>query len=249
MSKIKISIVSYLNSKPFIYGLNHSEIINKIDLQLDIPSVCAKKLIDGEIDIGLIPVAILPQLKEQYIISDYCIGAEGKVASVMLYSNVPLQDISTIVLDYQSNTSVLLVKVLARHFWKIKPRWIAAKADFENDISGNNAAVIIGDRTFEIGNKYMYSYDLAEEWQKFTNLPFVFACWVANKKLPEEFINDFNRALKYGIDNRLVLINELIEQNVYFTDIEVYLTQNIKYDYNSTKKQALNLFLGYISEL
>lgn len=249
MSKIKISVVSYLNSKPFIYGLNHSEIIDKIDLQLDIPSVCAKKLMEGKVDIGLIPVAILPQLKEQYIISDYCIGAEGKVASVMLYSNVPLQEISIILLDYQSNTSVLLVKVLARYFWKIKPQWIAAKADFEHDIRGNNAAVVIGDRTFGIGNKYLYSYDLAEEWQKFTQLPFVFACWVANKKLPDEFINDFNRALKYGIDNRPALIAELIEQNAYFTDIEVYLTQNIKYDYNATKKQALNLFLDYISEL
>lgn len=249
MSKIKISVVSYLNSKPFIYGLNHSEIIDEIDLQLDIPSVCAKKLIDGKVDIGLIPVAILPQLKEQYIISDYCIGAEGKVASVMLYSNVPLQEISTILLDYQSNTSVLLVKVLARNFWKIKPQWIAAKADFENDIRGNNAAVIIGDRTFGIEDKYLYSYDLAEEWQKFTQLPFVFACWVANKKLPDEFITDFNRALKYGIDNRSALIAELIGQNAYFTDIEVYLTRNIKYDYNATKKQGLNLFLDYISAL
>ena len=61
MNKIKISVVSYLNSKPFLYGLNHSELINEIDLQLDIPSVCAKKLIDGQVDIGLIPVAVLPK--------------------------------------------------------------------------------------------------------------------------------------------------------------------------------------------
>ncbi len=249
MNKIKISVVSYLNSKPFIYGLNHFKLINEIDLQLDIPSVCAQKLISGKVDIGLIPVAGLPKLIEKYIISDYCIGAEGKVASVMLYSNVPLNEIKNVLLDYQSNTSVLLVKVLAHNFWKINPQWIQAKADYENDIKENTAAVIIGDRTFGIENKYAYMYDLAEEWQKFTQLPFVFACWVANKKLPDNFLNEFNQALKYGIDHRQELIDELIKQKAYPTDIEFYLNHNVKYDYNSAQKQALNLFLDYISQL
>jgi chorismate dehydratase len=249
IDKIKISVVSYLNSKPFIYGLQHSKLLDKIDLQLDIPSVCAQKLIDGKVDIGLIPVAVLPQLKEKYIISDYCIGAEGKVASVMLYSNVPLHEITKILLDYQSRTSVVLAKVLATNFWKINPEWIPAKADFENDIIGSTAAVIIGDRTFGIKNKYKYSYDLAEEWQKFTQLPFVFACWVANKKLPADFINEFNLVLKSGIDNRPALITQLTQNNIYLTDVGVYLNQNIKYDYDIAKKQALELFLGYISKL
>ncbi|MES2140404.1 MAG: menaquinone biosynthesis protein [Bacteroidota bacterium] len=249
MSKIKISVVSYLNSKPFLYGLNHSGLTNEIDLQLDIPSVCAQKLIDGKVDVGLIPVAVLPQLKEKYIISNYCIGAEGKVASVILYSKVPLREIKNILLDYQSRTSVLLVKVLAGNYWKIDPQWIPAKADYENDIEGTTAAVIIGDRTFELESKYPYAYDLAEEWQKFTQLPFVFACWVANKKLPDHFISEFNRALKFGIDNRTKLIAELVEQNTYPTDIETYLTVNIKYDYDSLKEKALNLFLDYISKM
>lgn len=249
MSKIKISVVSYLNSKPFIYGLDHSKLINEIDLQLDIPSVCAQKLIDGKVDIGLIPVAVLPQLKEKYIISDYCIGAEGKVASVILYSKVPLPEIKNILLDYQSRTSVLLVKVLAANFWEIDPQWISAQADYENDIVGNTAALIIGDRTFELENKYPYSYDLAEEWQKFTQLPFVFACWVANKKLPDHFISEFNMALKFGIDNRTKLIAELVKQNTYSTDIEAYLSINIKYDYDNLKEKALNLFLDYIVKM
>lgn len=249
IDKIKISAVSYLNSKPFIYGLQHSKLIDEIDLQLDIPSVCAQKLIDGKVDIGLIPVAILPQLKEKYIITDYCIGAEGKVASVMLYSNVPLQEITKILLDYQSRTSVTLVKVLATNFWKINPQWIPAKANFENEIEGTTAAVIIGDRTFGLENKYAYSYDLAEEWQKFTQLPFVFACWVANKKLPDSFLKEFNLVLKSGIANRSALIVELTQSKIYPTDVDVYLNKNIKYDYDSAKKKGLELFLGYLSKL
>ena len=196
MHKIKVSAVSYLNSKPFIYGLQHSEILNNIDLQLDIPSDCAQKLMDGKVDLGLIPVAVIPKLKEHYIITDYCIGAEGKVASVMLYSNVPLDEIKTVLLDYQSRTSVTLVKVLAKYFWNISPVWENSTVNFENTFAGNTAAVIIGDRTFGLENKYAYAYDLAEEWQKFTHLPFVFACWVANKKLPDDFISQFNNALQ-----------------------------------------------------
>lgn len=249
MDKIKVSIVSYLNSKPFVYGIEHSGIINEIELQLDIPSICAKKMIEGTVDLGLIPVAVLPLLKEKYIISDYCIGAVGKVASVMLYSNVPLEEISTILLDYQSRTSVTLVKVLAQNFWKIMPDWVSAEVDFESKINGSTGAVIIGDRTFEIGNKYKYVYDLAEEWEKFTQLPFVFACWVANKKLPDSFLYDFNSALQFGLDNRKPLIAELKKDLKYSSDIETYLTKNIDYDYNTSKKEALELFLKYLSKL
>jgi len=249
MNKIKISIVSYLNSKPFIFGLHNSKLFDSIDLQLDIPSVCAQKLIDNKVDIGLIPVAVLPELKTPHIISNYCIGAEGKVASVMLYSNVPLQEITSVLLDYQSRTSVTLVKVLAANFWKINPQWIPATANYENNVNGTTAAVIIGDRTFGLENKFAYSYDLAEEWQKFTKLPFVFACWVANKKLPDSFINEFNQALKYGIDNRPTLIAELIKNRSYSTNVDTYLNQNIQYSYNDPQKHALNLFLNYLSKL
>ncbi|MCB0410405.1 MAG: hypothetical protein KDD29_09315, partial [Flavobacteriales bacterium] len=76
--KIKVSLVSYLNAIPFLYGIKNSKIQEEIELHLDIPSDCAKKLIYNEVDLGLVPVAIIPQLKEHYIISDYCIGAQGK---------------------------------------------------------------------------------------------------------------------------------------------------------------------------
>ena len=125
MKKVKVSVVSYLNSKPFIFGLQQSHIINDIDLSLDIPAVCAQKLLEDKVDIGLIPVATIPLLKEKYILSDYCISAIGKVASVLLYSEVPLEKIEKVILDYQSRTSVQLVQVLAKHFWKIKPAFEA----------------------------------------------------------------------------------------------------------------------------
>ncbi len=249
MQKIKISVVSYLNSKPFIAGLQEAVISSKIDLQLDIPSVCAQKLMDGEVDLGLIPVAVLPKLKEKYIISDYCIGAVGKVASVMLYSDVPLQEIKSVLLDYQSRTSITLAKILAQKFWKINPNWVSADENYETKISGTTAAVIIGDRTFGLENRYKFSFDLAEEWQKFTGLPFVFACWVANKSLPIEFVAEFNTALKNGLNMRTELAKELQKGDKYSTNIDAYLNQNIHYHFDAAKKQGLELFLSYQANL
>ncbi len=249
MSKIRISIVSYLNSKPFIAGLENAALKEKIDLALDIPSVIAKKLIAGDVDLGLIPVAVIPLLKEAHIVSDYCIGASGKVASVMLYSQVPLNEITSVLLDYQSRTSVSLVRVLAQNFWKIRPEWILADEKYEEQIAGTTAAVIIGDRTFGLVNKYKFSYDLAEEWQKFTGLPFVFACWVANKELPADFIKEFNTALKTGLDMRTGLARDLQKSHKYAVDIATYLLQNIDYDYDLAKRKGLELFLSYQARL
>ena len=247
--KVKISVVSYLNSKPFLYGMEQSEIQKQIDLQLDIPSECARKLIENEVDIGLVPVAVIPSLKQHFIISDYCIGAVGKVSSVMLYSEVPLNAIEQVLLDYQSRTSVTLVKVLAREYWHISPEWIPASEHFEKQIKDTTAAVIIGDRTFGLEEKYAYAYDLAEEWQKFTKLPFVFACWVANKKLPDPFVEAFNEGLKYGITHRGELIEELKTTAFYKTDVEKYLKNSISYAYDFDKKQALTLFLELAAKL
>ena len=89
MDKIRISAVKYANTYPFIYGLTESGFEKKVILETDHPSDCAAKLISGRVDIGLIPVAALPMLKEYHIISDYCIGANGNVRTVMLLSNCP----------------------------------------------------------------------------------------------------------------------------------------------------------------
>lgn len=248
MDKVKISIVSYLNAKPFLYGLQQSKIANCIDLQEDIPSVCAQKLLTNQVDLGLVPVAIIPSLKNYTLVSDFCIGAQGKVASVMLYSKVPLQEIESIVLDYQSRTSVRLVQVLAKHLWKINPTWVPAEAGFEQKINHTTAAVVIGDRTFDLNGLYTYSYDLAEEWYKLTQLPFVFACWVSNKQLPQDFIHDFNAALQFGLDSRAELVSQMKLTN-YKIDVNQYLTENIKYNFDNPQKEALNLFWSYISAL
>jgi len=239
--KHSISIVNYYNTTPFLYGINHSDFLSKINLELDIPSVCAQKLKNKQVEIGLVPVAILPELEQYQIITDFCIGAVGKVDSVKLFSEKPLEELTHVLLDYHSKTSVTLVQVLNKHFWKKNIQFINATEGFEKQISGTTGAVIIGDRTFGL-TSHPYQYDLAEEWQKFTGFPFVFACWVSNVPLEDNFISEFNKTLAYGVNH---IEESVIEKpNEALGDKALdYLKNKISYHLDTDKRKALDKFL------
>ena len=244
---LKISAVSYLNTIPFVHGLKQSELIKIIDLQLDYPSICAEKLINGIVDLALVPVAVIPKLKEAHIISDYCIGANGAVDTVCLYSDVPIEEIESIVLDYQSRTSVALLKILLNEYWQLNPKLKKANVGFEENIKGNHAALVIGDRAFALNTKYAYIYDLSAIWKKMTGLPFVFAAWVANTKLPQDFIISFNKALEKGLSNIDKAL--ALEGNSYpnCKNPEDYLNNKISYNLDVEKQKGMELFLRKIS--
>lgn len=241
MNKIRISAVAYTNTKPFIYGINHSDVLNQIDLSLDIPSDCAAKLIDGTVDVGLIPVAAIPHVPNANIISDYCIGSVGAVNSVFIFSNVPVSEIRTLRLDSHSRTSNNLAKVLLKFHFK-------QEVSYTTDIHAQtDAIVLIGDRTFGKKDDYAFVYDMGEEWMNFTGLPFVYAAWVANKVIPEAFINEFNTALKQGLAARKELLKTLPVNPVF--DLDDYLMHKLDFELTDKKREALSLFLSYIEQL
>jgi len=245
MSQLRLSAVSYLNTKPFIYGLYRSDMASMIDLSLDIPSVCAQKLLSGEVDMALTPVAVIPELPQAYIMSNFCIGATGKVKTVCIFSEKPLPEIKHILLDFHSKSSVALTKLLCAHYWKIAPEFIPATQGFENHIVGHTAGLIIGDRTIGLENRYPYIYDLGEAWVAWTGLPFVFAAWIAVKPINPELIDRFNKALQLGIDNLPELVKILPTMHNF--DIESYFRHNISYELDDAKWLGLNRFLNYLA--
>ncbi|GAA4090606.1 menaquinone biosynthesis protein [Mucilaginibacter panaciglaebae] len=247
MKNIKISAVSYTNTKPFLYGIQNTGINNKIDLSLDMPSDCAQKLIDDKVDIGLIPVAATLNMPYWEIVSDYCIGAIGAVNSVFIFSNCDIKDINTIQLDPESRSSNNLARVLLKNYWKITPEQVINAIDYSVSQDSQTAFVQIGDRTFGKKEQFKYVYDLAEEWQKFTGLPFVFAAWIANKPIPADFIAEFNQSLMYGLDHRAELIKTLPSRPDF--DLEDYLMHKLDFTLTEDKRKALYLFLDYIKTL
>ena len=243
-SKIKVGAVSYLNSKPLLYGLEHGPIQEQIELSLAYPAQLAQQLSSGLIDLALMPVAALQEIEAARIVSDYGIAADGNVVSVALFSQVPLAEIETVILDYQSRTSVRLTQLLFKEYWQKEVRFVAAEPDFIQSIKGTTAAVIIGDRALAQLPHFAYHYDLSAAWKAFTGLPFVFAAWVSNKTLPEDFIAAFNAANALG----LAQLPEIAAANaIPYYDLKVYYEENICYYLDEAKRKGLALFLEKIS--
>ena len=245
--KIRISVVSYLNSTPFVWGLENSKDNILFDLSKDIPSVCATKLLTDQVDIGLIPVAMIPKLIESYILSNYCIGAFGEVASVLIIANQPLETLETIILDSESRTSIMLAKILVKYYWKLSVKWVEEKGYDFNALPEKTGAVIIGDRALKYKNDYNYNYDLADAWKSYSGLPFVFACWVSNKKITPHIEETLNNIFKEGLFQRENIV--LFLKNQYpKVDIREYLFKNIQYELTLDAKKGMVYFLELIEK-
>lgn len=222
--------------------------MDQMELLEDYPSKIGQMLVDDEVDLGLIPVAYIPKMKQWHIVSDYCIGSYGPVETVCLFSDVPVDKIEKVLLDYQSYSSINLCKVIFRHFWKKEVVFEKAEPGYIQEIGGTTAGVIIGDRVFE--QKYgpapkKYIYDLAEEWTNFTQLPFMMAAWIANKPLPPDFVELFNKANKVGLDH----LKEVVAETPYDKfDLYTYFRDKIDYQVEDKKIEAMNLFLKLMKE-
>jgi len=246
LDKTWVGAVSYLNTKPLIYGFEQGAMTDDVHLVLDYPSNLAKRMNKGELDVALLPIAAIADLERPFIFSNYCIGADGAVASVCLFSEVPLEQIETIYLDYQSRSSVALLKVLLKNHWQKKVKFIEAEENYITKIKGTTAGLIIGDRAFEQLKNFKNIYDLAAEWKAFTGLSFVFAAWITNKNLSEKFVHEFNKACRMGFEH---LPEIIADQHYPHYDLETYYTQNISYKLNNEKHKAIELFKQYISKL
>lgn len=228
-----------------MYGIERSPVLNEIDLKLDYPANLASGLMDGSIDVALLPVAAIPSVPGANIISDYGIAADGHVASVCIFSMVPIEEIETVYLDYQSRTSVRLAQLLLEKHWKKQVVFKPAPENYIDYINGTTAGVIIGDRALKQLSNFEYIYDLAAAWKDFTGLPFVFAAWVANKELSAGFKAAFNEANAEGLTH----IKEVVAENPFpYYDLERYYTQDIHYLLDEEKKKGLALFLQMIAE-
>lgn len=240
-----MAAVSYLNTKPLLYGIRQHPVHEQIELIEDYPAKIAQMLVNGEVDLGLIPVAATIRLKDWRIVSDYCIGCNGPVASVCIFSEVPMERVKKVYLDYQSRTSVNLARILLKEHWKTEVTFVDASGeDYISRIGGTDAGVVIGDRALVHRSSFNYVYDLGEHWKVHTGLPFVFAAWIANRELPADFTDAFNEANRLGLEH----IDEVVKENPFTPfDLDYYYRQCISYELDEAKKQGLRLFLDKLA--
>ena len=237
---VRIAAINYLNTIPFIYGLEAGLTPSGFVLDRCTPAGIVARFRDGACDIALVPVGALDELENPQIVSDYCIGATGAVASVLLCSPCPVGEVEEIRLDADSRTSVLLTRYLCAEKWHISPRY--TDFDFNAEpVDPQHCSLLIGDKALRHADRFNDVYDLAAEWQSFKQLPFVFACWVASRQLEPAYLEAFNQALGYGVRH----IPEAVRKYNHQFPGEYackYLQENISYTLDSEKRAGLTEF-------
>lgn len=236
-------MVGYLNTQPFKWALE-GLIDRGHDIVYENPADCAKSLIDDKVDIALIPVGSLYDLENYFIHTDFCIGCDGKVRTVMVFANQDIPSLHTIYLDNHSRTSQLLTKVLIEDYYGIECKYIIADVSTLSSLPEGCGVLMIGDKVFEHEGNFKFQYDLGYLWKKMTGLPFVFAVWVSkNQDNPApKFIEEINKRM----ENVLGDIDRYLEERPpYIKGVlhDRYFKKNISYNFAKAKKMALKLFL------
>ncbi len=176
MTRLRLGAVSYLNTKPLVYGLDPAA----FDIRFDVPAKCASLLHEGKVDLGLIPAIEYLRGTGYHIVPDVSIASDGDVATVALFTRKAMGDVKSIALDLSSRTSVALTRVLCAQHWRIDPVFTPSEPDLEAMLKRADAALVIGDPAFAIdpGKRGVTKIDLGAEWKCMTGLPFVYAMWV-----------------------------------------------------------------------
>jgi len=185
---LRIGEISYLNCTPIFTVLRDRFDDPGYDFVRGTPAELNAKLRNGEID--LCPSSSIEYARNPgvyLILPDLSISSVGAVKSVLLFSNTPIErlDGASIALTGESETSVVLLKILLSRRYSFTNSFYKAETPAKSLTSGDDPLLLIGDNALResFKRKDRYVYDLGELWYQFTGTPFVFALWL----LREEF--------------------------------------------------------------
>ena len=235
--KIKLAIVDYHNTSTFIKGLELLKQHHSFEVIRATPANCSVVFAQDEVDVALVPVGSLADLKNYQIITDYCIGCTGDVYSVAIFSNFELDQCNKLVLDYESRSSNKLAEIICNEFMFLDLKCITNDDDITP--TDRTAYVLIGDKVFSQESMFKYKYDLGGLWQKFTGLPFTFAVWIARPGTNSKFIEDLNECFNKKVLD-IASVNDLqLSPNL---SLKTYLSEFISFELDAKKIKAMEMF-------
>jgi chorismate dehydratase len=253
MKRLRISAISYLNTAPLMWDFEHgnTDVRSAFDISYTIPSQCATSLREGSADIGIIPVAAYASIPDLAILPGVAIASRRAVRSILLVSKVPLETIQTVALDTSSMTSVALIKVLFAKWWGGSRTFTPVAPDIEQMLKMHDAGLVIGDPALQIDRSRYLTYDLAEEWIRFTGKPFVFAFWAVRQAALGDAPRDmdlatvFQESRDHGLQpENLDRIARVWSSRLGLDEggIKSYLTENIHYSLDPACLDGMQLF-------
>ncbi len=242
-TRLRIGAVNYLNTKPLVYGL--SDRLPEAEIIFDLPSRLADRLAAAELDVALVPSIALADHPEWTIVSDACIGCRGPVLSVKVMFRVPPAQVQTLALDEGSRTSAVLAQVLLHQLYGIGPKLTNLPIGKSPADASSDAVLVIGDRA--IGNddhQFVEVWDLGDRWCRWSELPFVFAMWVAR---PGVDTDNIAAALSAARDDGCQHLEEITQEQSAAMHlptelIHEYLQQNLYFRLDRQQLEGLDLF-------
>ena len=257
MSRLRISAISYLNTVPLMWDFEHGSAGADFEISYTVPSVCAAALRAATADIGIIPVAAYAEIPGLVILPGVAIAARRAVRSILLVCKVPLEKVASIALDASSLTSVALTRVLFEKWLGRGRRFTSMAPDLETMLRDHDACLVIGDTALQVDRTRYLTFDLAEEWIRFTGKPFVFAFWAVRQSAlaePDAALDlpaVFQQSLEHGLEPRsLDSIARTWAPRLHLSEdaVRAYLTENIHYSLDPACLEGLGLFYRYAEE-
>jgi len=187
---MKLGRIPWINCYPVYAAIDRGLVSVPADLVSGTASELNDLLAAGELQVSVVSaVEYARNAAEYHLLPDLAITCDGPVHSVALFSRRPVAELDhrTILVTASSRTSVLLLDLLCRHRWGVRPRFASARAEAP-DLAGldglpHEAVLVIGDAALALAARgaYPHRYDLGDEWKQWTGLPFVFAVWAARR--------------------------------------------------------------------
>lgn len=272
MSKLRISIVEYLNTAPLVWGFTEGPLAGKYDLSFTMPSKCADALRAGNVDVAIIPAIEYQRIDGLAALPGMSVAAKGEVRSILVVSKKPIDSVRSIALDTSSRSSAALVRLLVAENWRIAPQFIDAEPDPAAMLAKADAALIIGDPALRISVKmdYLFAkkpkpggccqgdedelpvpgypalfvYDVAFQWREMTGKPCVLALWAGRPdKMTAEVLADFQASKRFGLEHISDIAEAAsIKLDIPAQELETYLRENIDFSLDDENLAGLNLY-------
>lgn len=246
--KKTFAIINQLNNLPYTYAFENQLIKNDYKFLRYSPLDCGKALLNGEVDMGVIPVTAFAKTKESWkIIPHISISTVNTSKSVKLFFKKGLQDLQKIAIDDRADSEEILLKILMQEKFNITPEYVTMKPHLENMLSKTDAALLIGDEALHEQEVNKNSFDLSEEWFDLTGLPVVLAFWAGRQMAVQtEDIKNIINAFNLGYKNLELIAKEFAKNSGFSWALyHDYLTQNVNYKFAEDEHAGLTEFYNY----
>ena len=277
VTKLRISIVQYLNTAPLVWGFTNGPLRGKYDLSFTVPSQCAEQLRTGEADVAIIPAIEYQRINDLVILPDMAIASKKQVRSLLIIAKKPIEHVKNFALDRSSRSTQTLTRILCAEKWKIAPQFSEALPDLGAMLQQADAALLIGDPALRIavglekdswsgakgqticqaatlgitGSELLYIYDVVGEWRALTGLPAVLAVWAARRDVATpELAADFLASRDFGL-SRIpeICFDAARELELPQRTLESYLRNNIDFSLHEENRRGLELYFTHAAKL